>query len=52
MLSKKTMQILKIAKNTFVSISPLVEKGGIYSICLSSFIFQIVNFLPLPLLES
>lgn len=53
MLSKKTMQIFKkITKNIFVFISPLAEQAGIYSICLRSFIFQIVNFLLLPLLES
>ena len=54
MLSKEAMQTLKkiTKKNTFMFFSLLVEQAGIYSICVSSFIFQIVNSLPLTLCES
>lgn len=52
MLTKETIEILKKIKNTFMSISFLFEQVGIYSICVSSFIFQIVNFLPLTVFES
>lgn len=52
MLTKETMQILKKIKNACMPISFLFKQAGIYSICVSSFIFQIVNFLPLTVFES
>lgn len=52
MLTKETMQTSKKMQDTFMFISFLFEQAGIYSICVSSFIFQIVNFLPLTVFES
>lgn len=51
MLSKEAVQTLKKI-NASMSFSLLVEQAGIYSICVSSLIFQIVNCLPLTLFES